>query len=89
VETVLKKLPTTEVEKWIQYSDKASDRQLAPLLEKFVTKRWAYATTMVSRTTSAEQALKSMGIGGGGSKQQGGTKQGSPKFKKKNWKDKK
>jgi hypothetical protein len=88
---VLEKLPTAEVEKWIQYSHRASNSQLAPLLEKFITERWAYSTIVVSRTTSAELALKSVGIGsgGGGGQQQGGSKPGSPRFKKKNWKEKK
>jgi hypothetical protein len=50
------------------------DNQLATALEKFVAERWTYATTLVSHTTSADQALKSMGIGGGG----GGGQQGVP-----------
>jgi hypothetical protein len=61
------------------------DNQLATALEKFVTERWTYATTLVSRTTSADQALKSMGIGGGGGGgQQVGARPGSPKNGNKN-----
>jgi hypothetical protein len=89
VDVVLEKLPTAEVERWLEYSSGLNDNQQATALEKFVTERWTYATTVVSRTTSAKQALKSMGIGGsGGSRgsQQGGTRPGSPRNnKKKSW----
>jgi hypothetical protein len=94
VDAVLEKLPNAEVEKWLEYSSGLMDNQLATALEKFVTERWTYATTLVSRTTSADQALKSMGIGGGGGGgQQGGARPGSPKNgnknNKKNWWDSK
>jgi hypothetical protein len=94
VDAVLEKLPNVEVEKWLEYSAGLLDNQLATALEKFVTQRWTYATTLVSRTTSADQALMSMGIGGGGGGgQQGGARPGSPKNgnknNKKNWWEKK
>jgi hypothetical protein len=94
VDAVLEKLPNMEVEKWLEYSSGLMDNQLATALEKFVADRWTYATTLVSRTTSADQALKSMGIGGGGGgSQQGGARPGSPKNgnrnNKKNWWEKK
>jgi hypothetical protein len=80
VDAVLEKLPTAEVEQWLEYSSGLNDNQLATALGKFVTERWTYATTLVSQTTSADQALKSMGIGGGGGgSQQGGARPGSPK----------
>jgi hypothetical protein len=81
VDAVLEKLPNAEVEKWLEYSSGLMDNQLATALEKFVTERWTYATTLVSRTTSADQGLKSMGISGGssGRGQQGGARPGSPK----------
>jgi hypothetical protein len=90
VDAVLEKLPNVEVERWLEYSSGLMDNQLATALEKFVTERWTYATTLLSRTASAEQALKSMGIGGGGGGgQQGGARPGSPKNgnknNKKNW----
>jgi hypothetical protein len=80
VDAVLEKLPNPEVEKWLEYSAGLMDNQLATALEKFVTERWTYATTLVSRTTSADQTLKSMGIGvsGGGGGHQGGARPGSP-----------
>jgi hypothetical protein len=86
VDAVLEKLPNAEVEKWLEYSSGLMDNQLATALENFVTERWTYATTLVSRTTSADQALKSMGIGVGGSSggQQGGARPGSPKNNNKN-----
>jgi hypothetical protein len=94
VDAVLEKLPNVKVEKWLEYSAGLLDSQLATAFEKFVTQRWTYATTLVSRTTSADQALKSMGIGGGGGGcQQGGARPGSPKngnkYNKKNWWEKK
>jgi hypothetical protein len=55
VDAVLEKLPNAEVERWIEYSSGLMDNQLATALEKFVTERWTYATTLVSRTTSADQ----------------------------------
>jgi hypothetical protein len=79
VDAVLEKLPNVEVEKWLEYSSGLMDNQLATALENFVTERWTYATTLVSQTTSADQALKSMGIGGGGGGgEQGGARPGSP-----------
>jgi hypothetical protein len=48
VDAVLEKLPTTEVEKWLEYSSGLNDNQLATALAKFVTERWTYATTVVS-----------------------------------------
>jgi hypothetical protein len=86
VDAVLEKLPTAEVERWLEYSSDLNDNQLATALEKFVIERWTYTTTLVSQTTSADQALKSMGIGGGGGggSQQGGARPGSPKNNNKN-----
>jgi hypothetical protein len=88
VNAVLEKLPNPEVEKWLEYSAGLIDNQLATALEKFVTERWTYATTLVSRTTSADQALKSMGIGvsGSGEGHQGGARPSSPKNGNKNGK---
>jgi hypothetical protein len=88
VDAVLEKLPTAEVEQWLEHSSGLNDNQLATALEKFVTERWTYTTTLVSLTTSADQALKSMGIAGsgGGGSQQGRARPGSPKNnKKKPW----
>jgi hypothetical protein len=89
VDTVLEKLPTAEIERLMEYSTGLNDNQLASALKKFVTERWNYATKVVSQTTSADQALKSMGIGdgsgGGGGSQQVGARPGSPKNRKKSW----
>jgi hypothetical protein len=43
-----------------------SDRQQGAEFEKFVTHEWTYATSVVSRVTSPEQALKTLGVGSGG-----------------------
>jgi hypothetical protein len=85
VDAVLDKLPNAKMEKWLEYSSGLIDNQLPIALENFVTERWTYATTLVSRTTSADQALKSMRIGsGGGGGQQGGARPASPKNGNKN-----
>jgi uncharacterized membrane protein len=60
------------------------DGQQGTSFEKFVTDEWAYATSVVSRVTSPEQALKTLGVsgsgGGGGGGGGGGNAQNSGKI---------
>jgi hypothetical protein len=78
IDTITDKLPSDMVRKWMEHSKNLSDDRLGGAFEKFIAQEWRYATTVVSRTTSAESALKAMGVGGGvasgGSSQVGGSR---------------
>jgi hypothetical protein len=65
IDTITDKLPSDMVRKWMEHSKNLSDDQLRGAFEKFIAQEWRYATTVVSRTTSAKSALKAMGVGGG------------------------
>jgi hypothetical protein len=53
------------VRKWMDYSNELLDSQLGAAFERFIAQEWNYATSVVSRTTSVESALKAMGVTGG------------------------
>jgi hypothetical protein len=59
------------VRKWMDYSNELLDSQLGAAFKRFIAQEWKYATSMVSRTTSAESVLKAMGVTGGGSSSTG------------------
>jgi hypothetical protein len=82
MDLIVERLPTNELERWMEETEGMRDNQLASALEKFVLERWRHCGTVVARTTSAEQALKA--IAGGGGQQQGGGKPASPNSKRKN-----
>jgi hypothetical protein len=65
IDTITDKLPSNMVRKWMEHSKNLSDDRLGGAFEKFIAQEWRYATTVVLRTTSAESALKAMGVGGG------------------------
>jgi hypothetical protein len=82
MDLIVERLPTNELERWMEKTEGLRDNQLASALEKFVLERWRHCGTVVARTTTAEQALKA--IAGGGGHQQGGGKPASPNSKRKN-----
>jgi hypothetical protein len=88
IDMVVEKMPTSEIEKWMEETEGMRDSQLASALEKFVLERWKHCGTILARTTTAEQALKAIAGGSGGSHQQhhqqGGGKSASPNSRRKN-----
>jgi hypothetical protein len=82
MDLIVERLPTNELERWMEETEGLRDNQLASALEKFVLERWQHCGTVVACTTTAEQALKA--IVGGGGHQQGGGKPASPNSKRKN-----
>jgi hypothetical protein len=82
IDLIVERIPTNELECWMEETEGMRDNQLASALDKFVLERWRHCGTVVARTTTAEQALKA--IAGGGGHQQGGGKPASPNSKRKN-----
>jgi hypothetical protein len=54
IDMVVEKMPTSEIEKWMEETEGMRDSQLASALEKFVLDRWKHCGTIVARTTTAE-----------------------------------
>jgi hypothetical protein len=75
VSNITDKLPSNMVRKWMDYSNDLLDSQLGATFERFIAQEWKYATSVVSRTTSVESALKAVGVTGGGSGSSGGHQQ--------------
>jgi hypothetical protein len=86
-DAITEKMPSDAVRRWMTICQNLSDSQQGAEFEAFVTSEWAYATSVVSRVTSSKQALKTLGVsGGGGNAQNSGTGGAGGKFI--NWKDK-
>jgi hypothetical protein len=81
IDPIVEKMPTNEIEKWMEETDGLRDNQLASALEKFVLDRWRHCGTIVARTTTAEQALKAIASGSGQQHQHGGGKPASPNLR--------
>jgi hypothetical protein len=64
IDAITNKLPSDMVRKWMDYSNELLDSQLGAAFKRFIAQEWKYATSVVSRTTSAESALKAMGSPG-------------------------
>jgi hypothetical protein len=58
IDAITEKMPSDAVRRWMNLCQNLPDGQQGTAFEKFVTDEWAYATTVVSRVTSPEQALK-------------------------------
>jgi hypothetical protein len=65
-DAITEKMPSDAVRRWMTICHNLPDGQQGASFEKFVTDEWAYATTVVSRVTSPEQALKTLGVSSGG-----------------------
>jgi hypothetical protein len=74
-------------DKLLDYSNDLLDSQLGATFERFIAQEWKYATSVVSRTTSTESALKAMGVTGGGSGSGGGHHQEDVRGSRSNNKD--
>jgi hypothetical protein len=86
IDAITEKMPSDAVRRWMTTCQNLPDGQQGASFEKFMTDEWAYATTVVSRVTSPEQALKTLGVsGGGGNAQNSGNGGAGGKF---NWRDK-
>jgi hypothetical protein len=57
MDLIVERLPTNELERWMEETEGLRDNQLASALERFVLERWRHCGTVVARTTTAEQAL--------------------------------
>jgi hypothetical protein len=69
IDMIVEKMPTSEIEKWMEETEGMRDSHLASALEKFVLDRWKHCGTIVARTTTAEQALKAIAAAGGSHQQ--------------------
>jgi hypothetical protein len=92
VDAITEKLPSDAVRRWMTKCQDLPDCQQGAEFEKFVSHEWTYATSVVSRVTSPEQALRTLGLGdgdggnGGGSIQHSGS--GGAGGKSSYWRDK-
>jgi hypothetical protein len=82
MDLIVERLPTNELERWMEETEGMRDNQLASALEKFVLEHWRHCGTVVACTTTAEQALKAIATAAG--HQQEGGKPASPNSKRKN-----
>jgi hypothetical protein len=67
VDAIMDKMPTPEIERWLELTAGLDDPKQGQALEKFILERWSHCSIIVSRTTTAERALDAIctGIGGG------------------------
>jgi hypothetical protein len=79
IDAITEKLPSDAMRRWMTKCQNLSDGHQGAEFERFITQEWAYATSVVSRVTSPEQALKTLGVGSGS----GGGGGGNTKFQ--NW----
>jgi hypothetical protein len=90
IDAITKKLPSDAVSQWMTKCQNLSDGHQGAEFEKFITQEWTYATSVLSRVTSPEQTLKTLGVGSGGGS--GNTQQssesGGARGKFNNWRDK-
>jgi hypothetical protein len=84
IDLIVEKMPTIEIEKWMEETEGLRDNQLVSALEKFVLDCWRHCGAILAHTTTAEQALKAIVGGSGQQHQQSGGKPASPNSRQKN-----
>jgi hypothetical protein len=58
IDMVVEKMPTSEIEKWMEETEGMRESQLATALEKFILDRWKHCGTIVARTTTTKRGSR-------------------------------